>query len=48
MRTKINSRHSINRVKQALAIANSKTTVRAAQLRISCLMWLGRWGARAH
>lgn len=39
----ISSCHSINRVKQTLAIASNKTTVRAVRIRIACLQWLGRW-----
>ncbi len=40
----ISERHSINRVKRALAATEGRHTARAARLRIDCLKWLGRWG----
>lgn len=39
----ISDRHSINRVKRSLAIAERYKTRRAARHRIACLQWLGRW-----
>jgi hypothetical protein len=42
----ISSEHSINRVKRTLARAERYTTRRAAQVRIACLKWLGRWGSK--
>lgn len=40
---KISPNHSIARVKQTYLFACNFKTRRAAQVRIACLKWLGRW-----
>lgn len=41
----ISDKHSINRVKRAMANAERhRGTVRAARLYIACRKWLGTWG----
>jgi len=42
----IAEKHSINRVKRAMAAAERyRGTVRAARLYIACRQWLGTWGS---